>query len=237
LAAGETIDARTPLPVVFASLYEALAANMFVPQFSTGENHEHGIETLEDRDAKPANCGLGDGRKRTRFRSGKEETIDATAYGTSTQLGRNIGITLIIYDWSTPEDRQILVDAFQKGQNQGLVNALQKMKAVGRINIPSTLGYDVSFIRLIPTPTGRKIRFVTNRKIAFAEAYADSQSQSFDLTAGEFDLNDQDKSKSTGVLYPACQFTINKDGELQIELNQNAWRLSNFIDWKGTAEN
>jgi len=171
------------------------------------------------------------------FAREKNETIDATAYGTSTQLGRNIGITLIIYEWSTPEDRQVLVDAFQKGQNQGLVNALQKMKAVGRINIPGTLGYDVSFIRLIPQPTGRKIRFVTNRKISFGEAYADSQSQSFDLTAGEFDLNDQDKSKSTGVLYPACQFTINKDGELQIELNQNAWRLSNFIDWKGTAEN
>jgi hypothetical protein len=171
------------------------------------------------------------------FARDKNETIDATAYGTSTQLGRNIGVTLIIYEWSTPEDRQVLVEAFQKGQNQGLVNALQKMKAVGRINVPGTLGYDVSFIRLIPTSTGRKIRFVTNRKISFGEAYADSQSQSFDLTAGEFDLNDQDKSKSTGVLYPACQFTINKDGELSIELNQNAWRLSNFIDWKGTAEN
>jgi len=171
------------------------------------------------------------------FARDKYETIDATAYGTSTQLGANIGVTVIIYEFSTAADRQILIEAFQKGQNQGLVNALTKMKAVGRIQIPGTLGYDLSFIRLIDTPTGRTIRFVTNRKITFGEAYSDSQSQSFDLTAGEMDLNDQDKSKSTGVLYPACQFTINKDGELQIELNQNAWRLSNFIDWKGTAEN
>ena len=171
------------------------------------------------------------------FARDKNETIDATAYGTSTQLGRNVGVTVIIYEFSTPEDREILVQAFQKGQNQGLVNALQKMKAVGRIQIPGTLGYDLSFIRLFETPTGRKIRFVTNRKISFGEAYANTQSQSFDLTAGELDLNDQDKSKSTGVLYPACQFTINKDGEMQIELNQNAWRLSNIIDWKGTSEN
>ena len=171
------------------------------------------------------------------FAREKYETIDATAYGTGTQLGRNVGVTVIIYEWSTPEDREILVNAFQKGQNQGLVNALQKMKAVGRIQIPGTLGYDLSFIRLIDNPTGRKIRFVTNRKISFGEAFTDSQSQSFDLTAGEFVLNDQDKSKSTGVLYPACQFTINKDGELQIELNQNAWRLSNIIDWKGTEQN
>jgi hypothetical protein len=171
------------------------------------------------------------------FAREKYETIDATAYGTSTQLGRNVGVTLIIYEFSTPEDRQILVEAFQKGQNQGLYNALSKMKAVGRIQIPGTLGYDVSFIRLIPTSTGRTIKFITNRKISFGEAYADSQSQSFDLTAGQFELNDQDKSKSTGVLYPAAQLLINKDGEIQLDLNQNAWRLSNFIDWKGTAEN
>src|SRR3974390_307497 len=104
------------------------------------------------------------------FAREKNETIDATAFGTSTQLGRNIGVTLIIYEWSTPDDRRVLMDAFPKGQNQGLVNALQKLKAVGRIEIPGTLGYDVSFIRLIPQPNGRKIRFATNRKITFGEA-------------------------------------------------------------------
>jgi hypothetical protein len=171
------------------------------------------------------------------FARDKYETIDATAYGTSTQLGRNVGVTIIIYEFSTPEDRQILVDAFTKGQNQGLVNALEKMKAVGRIQIPGTLGYDLSFIRMIPTPTGRTIKFVTNRKISFGEAYSDAQSMSFNLTAGQVDINDQDKSKSGGMLYPAAQLLINKDGDLQLDLNQNAWRLSNIIDWKGTAEN
>jgi len=167
----------------------------------------------------------------------KNETIDATIYGTSTDLGKNVNVTLIIYRWSTSQDHQILVDAFQKGQNPGLVKALQKMEAVGRIQIPGTLGYDVSYIQLIATPTGRKIRFVTNRRIFFGEALTNSQTQAFDLTAGEFDLNDQDKRKSMGVLYPACQFTINKDGELQIELYRNAWRAANLIDWKGTTEN
>jgi len=171
------------------------------------------------------------------FARTKNETIDATAMGTSTQMGAVIGITVQIYQYSTPADKQTLVDAFMKGQNQGLASALQKMKAVGHISITGTLGYDLAFIRMLPTATGRKIRFVTNRKIRFGEAYTDSPTMSYDLTAGEIDINDQDKSKSGGVLYPACQFTINKDGELQIELNQNAWRLSNIIDWKGTSEN
>ncbi len=168
------------------------------------------------------------------FSRDKNETIDATAFGTSTQLGRNIGVTLIIYQYSTPEDRAILVEAFQKGSNKGLVNALEKMKAVGRISITGTLGYDVSYIGLIPTPTGRKIRFVTNRLIRFGEAYYDTQSQSFDLSGGEIDLNDQDKSKSGGVLYPAAQLGIDDQGQLVINLRENPWRLANIIDWKGT---
>jgi hypothetical protein len=164
----------------------------------------------------------------------KPETIDASAMGTSTQLGQVVGITVIIYEYSTPADRQVLVQAFQKGQNQGLVNALTKMRAVGRISITGTLGYDLSYIRLIPTPTGRKIRFITNRQLTFGEVWADTQSTAFNLTAGELDLNESDKSKSTGVLYPAAQLVIDKEGQLQIDLNQNPWKLVDLIDWKGT---
>jgi hypothetical protein len=165
----------------------------------------------------------------------KNETIEASAMGTSTQLGEVVGVSVEIYDFSTPEDRQVLVQAFEKGQNNGLVNALSKMKAVGHCSITGTLGYDVSFIRMIPTPTGRKIRWITNRLLRFGEVYADTQSQSFNLTAGEFDINDTDKSKSTGVLYPACQLAMDKEGQIQFQLNQNPWKLVDVIDWKGTA--
>jgi hypothetical protein len=168
------------------------------------------------------------------FSRDKNETIDATAWGTSTQMGANYSVTLIIYQYSTPEDRDILVQAFKTGSNKGLVAALERMKAVGHISITGTLGYDVSYIRMIPTPTGRKVRFVTNRLIRFGEAYTDSPSQAFDLSGGEFDLNDQDKSKSGGVLYPAAQLGIDDEGQLSVNLRQNPWRLSNIIDWKGT---
>ena len=158
-------------------------------------------------------------------------TIDATAMGTSTQMGKDVNVKVIIYEFSTDEDRQILIDAFKKGQNQGLVNALTKMKSVGRIAITGTVGYDLSFIRLIPTPTGRKIRFVTNRWIRFGEAYYDSQSKAYNLTAGEFEINDSDKDKSAGFLYPAAQLVINKEGQLDIQLRKNPWKLVNIIDW------
>jgi len=164
----------------------------------------------------------------------KDETLEASAMGTGNQMGQVIGISVEIYEYSTPDQKQLLMDAFGKGQNQGLVNALTKMHAVGHISITGTLGYDLAFVRMIPTPTGRKIRFVTNRQLRFGEVWADSQSTSFNLTAGEFELDDTDKSKSTGVLYPECQLAIDKQGQLQIQLTQNAWKLVDVIDWKGT---
>jgi hypothetical protein len=161
----------------------------------------------------------------------KVGTIDATAMGTSTQLGKNVSVKVIINEFSTEEDRAILIEAYKKGQNQGLVNALTKMRAVGRIAITGTIGYDLSFIRLIPTPTGRKIRFVTNRQVRFGESYYDTQSKAYNLTAGEIEINDSDKDKSTGVLYPAAQLVINKDGQLEFQLRKNPWKLVNIIDW------
>jgi hypothetical protein len=161
----------------------------------------------------------------------KVGTIDATATGTSTQLGQLVNVKINIYQFSTEEDRAILVEAYKKGQNQGLVNALTKMKADGHIAITGTIGYDLSYIRLIPTPTGRKIRFVTNRLIRFGEAYYDTQSKQYNLTGGEIDINDSDKDKSTGVLYPAAQLVINKEGQLEIQLRKNPWKLVNIIDW------
>src|SRR5580692_10784628 len=169
------------------------------------------------------------------FARDKYETLEAQAWGTGTQMGQSIGVTLNIYEFSTPADRVTLVQAYDKGQNQGLVNALSRMKAVGHVEITGTLGYDCAYIRMTTTPTGRKIVFVTNRQIRFGEAFFDTQSQSYNLTAGVLELNDQDKSKSTGVLYPQAQLILDKEGKLQLDLNQNPWKLVDVIDWKGTV--
>src|SRR5580658_349259 len=161
----------------------------------------------------------------------KIETIDATAAGTSTQLGTMVNIKVSITQFSTEEDREILVAAFKKGQNEGLVDALSKMQSVGRIAINGTLGYDLAYIRLIRTDSGRNIRFVTNRLVQFGEAYHNTQSKAYNLTAGEFNLSDSDPKKSTGVLYPASQLIINKQGQLEFQLRKNHWNLANIIDW------
>ena len=158
----------------------------------------------------------------------KSMRIQAIAQGTSTQLGTIVNVDIIIREFSTEEDRQALIAAFQAKGSQGLSRALGKMSARGRIALTGTLGYDINFIRLIETPTGKTIRFVTDRPIRFGEAWHDTRSSDYDLSAGEIVLSGGEKDKATGTLLPACQFTLDKDKGLEIELRKNAWKLVNI---------
>ena len=158
------------------------------------------------------------------------EVYQAQAMGQSTQLGQTFNVTINIERYSTPEERQVLVEAFQQAGSEGLFNALEKMRSKGRIAITGTLGYDISFVRRIPTDTGYKIRILTNRPIRFGEAWVNGRSMDYNLSALELDMSNE-KDKSTGVLLPACQFKISKKtNELEIENYQNPWKLQNIMD-------
>jgi len=172
-------------------------------------------------------AGSVDGAAKDKKPKTQTEYIEAVAQGTSTQLGRMINVSISIREYSTPEDQQALLQAFEEGGQKGLVNALSKMNAKGRIAITGTLGYDLNYIRQFDTPNGRKIRFVTDRPVTFGELWSSSRSADYDLSAGEIDLS-KEKGKSTGTLLPACKFTIDKEKELKLELTQNPWKLVNI---------
>jgi hypothetical protein len=159
------------------------------------------------------------------------EEYQAQAMGQGTQLGQSYNVTVIIEQYSTAEERQALIGAFETAGSQGLYNALYKMSAKGHIAITGTLGYDISFARKIPTADGgMKIRVLTNRPIRFGEAWVDGRSMDYNLSALELDLSTE-KNTSTGTWLPACQFTIDKKtNELEIENLQNPWKLTDVLD-------
>jgi len=157
------------------------------------------------------------------------ETIQATY----AQAGSTIGVTLVIYNCSTPSDLQILSQAFGEGMDRGLATALSKTKAVGQCSIAGALSYDVAFIQLVLTPTGRRITFITSRPHLFDEADPPASSPPFDLAVGQFDLNDTDPTKSTGFLYPASKLVVDKQGEFHYDLAGSPWALVNVLDSPG----
>ena len=153
--------------------------------------------------------------------------IQAQAYGEAQQLGKTFGVNIIIEEYSTAGDQGALLEAFNAKKNEGLVNALSKMTSKGRISVTGTLGYDVAYIRKFPQPDGTTmLRMVTNRPITFGEAWSDSRSSDYSLSGVEVILS-ADEKKNSGTLLPACQFKIDKEGQLQLELLRNSWRLSN----------
>lgn len=155
--------------------------------------------------------------------------IQGTAMGQNQQMGRMFSVNVYIEELSTPEDQKALLDAFQAKGNEGLVNALSKMKSKGRIAITGTLGYDVNYIRRFQQPDGTTmIRLVTDRPIRFGEAWHDSRSSDYNLSGLEIILS-PDKKKNSGTLLPACQFKIDKENHLEIEAFQNPWKLTNIM--------
>jgi hypothetical protein len=151
--------------------------------------------------------------------------IQAQAMGQSTQLGQSFGMNLIIEEFSTADDQKVLLEAFNAKKNEGLVNALSKMKSKGRLAVIGTLGYDVNYVRQFQLPDGStKIRLVTDRPITFGEAWSDSRSMDYRLSGLEIILH-PDNKKNSGLLAPLCQFKIDKENQLQLELYQNEWKL------------
>jgi hypothetical protein len=156
-------------------------------------------------------------------------TIQATAMGTSTQMGKIVNVNIYIEKFSTVEDRNSLIAAFKKSGQDGMVKVLEEMKPKGRIRFASGgVGNDVKYIMELPSEKGRRLRLVTDRTLAFAELYQGTRSR--DYTVGAIELELTPDGKGTGTVLPACKLTVNKKKEqVEIETYQNPWKLSNFI--------
>jgi hypothetical protein len=155
--------------------------------------------------------------------------IQAQAMGTETQLGRQFNVTAIINELSSPEDQKILLEAFQAKGNEGLVNALSKMHSKGRLAITGTLGGDLAYIRRFDQPDGTVvIRMVTSRLLRFGEVWADTRSSDYQLSGMEVILA-KDQKKNSGILIPASELKVNKEGHLEIETFKNPWKLVDVL--------
>jgi len=156
-------------------------------------------------------------------------TIQATAMGTSTQLGKMYNVNIYIGQLSTTEDRSSLINAFKKSGQDGMVKILEDMKPKGRIRFASGgVGNDIKYIMELPSEKGRRFRLVTDRTLAFAELYQGTRSR--DYTVGAIELELTPDGKGTGTVLPACKLRVDKKKQqVEIETYQNPWKLSNFM--------
>jgi hypothetical protein len=160
-------------------------------------------------------------------------TIQATAMGTSTQMGKIYNVNIIIEQFSTPDDQKALIEAFKRRGQDGLIDVLEDMKPKGRVRFSSGgVGNDVKHIIELPSEKGRRFRLVTDRNIAFGELYQSTRSRDYSLGAIELVLTPD--GKGSGTVLPACKLTVDKKtNQIEVETYQNPWKLTNFIVHKG----
>jgi hypothetical protein len=156
--------------------------------------------------------------------------IQATARGTSTQMGKLINVNIHINQFSTEDDRKTLIAAFSRSGQDGLIDALEHMKGKGRFSTPYGVGNEVKYIIELPPNNGRRhIRLITNRRISFGEAFASTRSEEYSVGALDLFLTPGGKD-SEGTVLPACKLKVGKKTkQIEIETLQNPWKLTNLM--------
>ncbi len=118
-------------------------------------------------------------------------------------------------DETTKRMAAILIE----GGQDALVKELEKADDIGHASLSGRVGaFDLKLIRSRKTPTGRRIIGVSDRPVAFLEAYRGGRSMDYKLGIIVLDLKTDKKGKEVGegvVLY-ASKVKI-ENGALDIE--------------------
>jgi hypothetical protein len=157
----------------------------------------------------------------------------ATAVGQAgVPAGKTFGMTVYVDEVTSDADVQELIGILKaKGQN-GVVDAMEKMKDKGRAAPTAGVGTGMRFVRMRPNNKGGyHIVLATNRSISFPELYNGTRSTDYPIGIVVLDV-DKD-GKGTGSFAPACKIKFNKKGELEIEhYGQKPFRLANVYRLK-----
>lgn len=124
-------------------------------------------------------------------------------------------VQITIERWSTPEERQQLIAAFNEGGQKAMLKVLTKLEKVGFIRLPQTLGYELHYAYQFPAEGGgRTIVIATDRKMSAREvSNPTSMDYPFELIQMELDK----EGKGEGRVSWATKISKSKDGT-RIEL-------------------
>ena len=137
----------------------------------------------------------------------------------NTATGANQTIQIQINGWSSPAQRQQLIDAFLEKKQDGLVRELEKQPELGRFNFPGYMGPDPDNIMRLGTDIryamnfpgedgGRRIVIITPRVIGFRETV--NQPRQVDYPFTLFEMRIDRSGKGEGKMAYATQINFDK---------------------------
>lgn len=152
--------------------------------------------------------------------AGEKESFTGTVVLTSdmrTPPGKTYQLTMTIDEWTPAEDRKRVLVALKEGGEDAALKELEKMKA-GYVVPPAWANqpsWRVAVATKLETATGTVVRVVTDRPIAFFEAYQSTRSRDYRFGVAEFKLDE--KGEGEGWVIPAARVEFDDEGKLVVE--------------------
>ena len=132
-------------------------------------------------------------------------------------IGRASLVDIVIYEWTTPEERQELFQTFVEKGSEALYDALDDKRDKGYLKLPQTLGYDMQYAWQIEVEGKRRIVLATDRPMGFLELSRGYRSTDYNVSLVVLDL-DPETGEGEGSATGGAQLSIDKKtGRLQIE--------------------
>lgn len=121
-------------------------------------------------------------------------------------------VEISIDRWSTAAESQRLMAILKDKGPEALLESLRDLKAVGSINTPGNLAYDLHFAHAQPGEDGgQRIFLATDRPISFWEAVNRPRTVDYPFTFIELRLNRDGEGE--GKLALASKINLSRDGK------------------------
>lgn len=138
----------------------------------------------------------------------------AVAMGTGhvgAAAGRASRVKIEIYRWSTPQERQAILDLIATGDGKKIREGLDDLEHIGRIRMPGQQGYELIYAWQTEEAGKKLVVAAMNRPMASLPGA--TSGGSVDFLVGVAVL---DPGAGTGTIAPAIELAIKPDGRIDI---------------------
>jgi hypothetical protein len=143
-------------------------------------------------------------------------TAFAVDLGGPTTRARSGTLDIVINRWSTPQEISNLKAILTEKGADGLLDAFQKMKEVGHIRTPTSVGWPIHFAQQVTGSAGRRIIVATDRPMSFWELMNRPRSADYEFLLAEIRIGADGKGQ--GTLVPAGRIDYdNESNTLEVE--------------------
>ncbi|MCP3956533.1 MAG: hypothetical protein GY719_01635 [bacterium] len=127
----------------------------------------------------------------------------------SLDRGTTSTLDIAIYEWTSPEEREALIQTFLDGGSKALYKKLQDTSEKGYVKAPQRIGYDMKYAWQVEVEGKRRIILATDRPMGFVELARNTRSTDYNVSLMVLEL-DPETGEGEGTAAVGVELSIDK---------------------------